>query len=135
MFLPSMFPNLCSASYLMSCLFMCFPIFFSLPAPCRTSAGHAWSRLQRMAGGGKKEGGRKADACDSVGAVMRVPTMEKQSVRPEHTAHSRTHAQNSEGVMGWQRPGASLTHTHKFTTHYMVNNEEGEPPPSLSTTR
>lgn len=75
--------------------------------------------------GGEKEGGREADACDSVGAVMRVPTMEKQSVRPEHTAHLRTHAQNREGVMGWQRPGASLTDAHTFTTHYMVNNEEG----------
>lgn len=27
--------------------------------------------------------------------------------------------------MGWQRPGASLTDIHTFTTHYMVNNEEG----------
>lgn len=56
---------------------------------------------------------------------MRVPTTEKQSVRPEHTAHSRTHARNSEGVMGWQRPGASLTDTHTPSTHYMVNNDEG----------
>lgn len=56
---------------------------------------------------------------------MRVPTTEKQSVRPEHTAHSRTHARNSEGVMGWQRPGASLTDTHTSSTHYMVNNDEG----------
>lgn len=56
---------------------------------------------------------------------MRVPTTEKQSVRPEHTAHSRTHARNSEGVMGWQRPGASLTDTHTSSTHYMVNNGEG----------
>lgn len=65
----------------------------------------------------RKEGGREADACDSVGAVMRVPATEKQSVRPEHTAHSRTHAQNSEGVMGWQRPGASLTDTHTHIQH------------------
>lgn len=75
--------------------------------------------------GGEKEGGRKADACDSVGAVMRVPTTEKQSVRPEHTAHSRIHTQNSKGVMGWQGPGASHTDTHTFTAYYMVNNEEG----------
>lgn len=39
----------------------------------------------------KKEEGREADACDSVGAVMRVPMMEKQSVRPEHTDHSHVH--------------------------------------------
>lgn len=60
---------------------------------------------------------------------MRVPTTEKQSVRPEHTAYSHTHEQNSKGVMGWQRPGATFTDTHThtdtFTTHYMVNNEEG----------
>lgn len=54
----------------------------------------------------EKEGGREADACDSVGAVMRVPTTEKQSVRPEHTDHSHAHMhKNSEGVMGWQGPG------------------------------
>ncbi len=72
--------------------------------------------------GGEKEGGREADACDSVGAVMRVPTMEKQSVRPEHTAHSHTHAQNREGVMGWQRPGASHTHTRTHI-HYTLHGE------------
>lgn len=27
--------------------------------------------------------------------------------------------------MGWQKPGASLTDTYAFTTHYMVNNKEG----------
>lgn len=67
--------------------------------------------------GGEKEGGRGADACDSVGAVMRVPTTEKQSVRPEHTARLRTHEQNSEGVIGWQKPGASLTDTHTHSPH------------------
>lgn len=76
--------------------------------------------------GGEKEGGTKADACDSVGAVMRVPTTEKQSVRPEHTAHSRIHTQNSKGVMGWQGPQASVTDTHISTAHSMVNNEEGD---------
>lgn len=75
--------------------------------------------------GGEKSGGCGADACDSVGAVMRVPTTVKQSVRPEHTACMRTPAQNSEGVMGWQKPGARLNDTHTFATHYFVNNEEG----------
>lgn len=74
----------------MFCLFMRFPIFLSLLAPCQTSAGHALRRLGRVAGR-EKEGGSEADASDSVGAVMRVPTTEKQSVRPEHTAHLRTH--------------------------------------------
>lgn len=41
--------------------------------------------------GGEKERGREADACDSVGAVMRVPTSGRQSVRAVYTAHSRTH--------------------------------------------
>lgn len=100
-----------------------FSNLFLSPRSMLDQAGHTWSRLQCIAGR-EKEGGREADACDSVGAVMRVPMTEKQSVRPEHTAHSRTHAQNREGVMGWQRPGASLTDTHAFATHYMVNNEE-----------
>lgn len=40
----------------------------------------------------KKEGGGiEADACDSVGAVMRVPTTERQSVRPEHTERLHAH--------------------------------------------
>lgn len=35
-------------------------------------------------------------ACDSVWAVMSVPTTEKQSVRPEYTAHSNMHAEQCE---------------------------------------
>lgn len=85
-------PSQICALPLTSCLIsLCLFQPFSSPlAPYRASAGHARRRQQRMAGG-EKEGGREADACDSVGAVMRVPTTEKQSVRPEHTDHSHAH--------------------------------------------
>lgn len=68
-----------------------FSNLFPLPSlhigPVQGTLGGDSSAWQRE----KKEGGREADACDSVGAVMRVPTTEKQSVRPEHTDHSHAH--------------------------------------------
>lgn len=120
MSLHSVYLNLC----LVSSPFMCFPIF------CQCIAGQPSSPLQRMAGE-EKEGGREADACDSVGAVMRVPMMEKQSVKPEYTAHLCTHTDThthlkqlwSNGLAkAW---GRSALETYTFTTHYMVNNKMG----------
>lgn len=99
-------------------IYICFPCFIST----WEERGACLAPTAKPGGSWKKE--EKADAGDSVGAVMRVPTMEKQSVRPELAAHSPARAQNSKGVMGWQKPGASQADTHTITKHNMVNNEE-----------
>lgn len=134
-FLPSTFPNLCSPSYFMSYLFMSFPTFFLSP---RSISGQCRACSEATAAHGRRrKRGREGSRCLwQCGGSNEGPYNGKTISKAwTHRPLARTHAQNSEGVMGWQRPGGQPHwQTHIFTTHYMVNNEERDPPPLLSTT-
>lgn len=111
-------PSQMCALALTSCLTsLCiFQPLSALLIPYRDSAGNAWSRQQCMAG--KKKRGREGGRCLwQCGGSNEGPHDGKTISKAwTHRPLARTHAQNSEGVMGWQRPGGQShwqTHIHR----------------------